>query len=164
MGPDPSGDTDDVRAYQAAKRRRVLRDVSGLYLLVEQLSAAAEQDGLTQADLRCCVEPVLRHARIPLLPFDAAYESRSPWLYVNVHALRVADADAYAVSAEVSVRDNVFLARERAGGSSDPITAATWSEQTLLWTRTGTLRKSACDAVASIVRRLADDYFAANTA
>jgi hypothetical protein len=168
MGPDSRGDDDDaaaddagdVRRYQTAKRQRVLRDIAGLYLLLEQLPDTVQRDGLTQADLRACVEPVLRHARIPLLPFNAAYESRSPWLYVNVHALRLDDHAAYTLSIEVSVRDNVVLEREPR--PTDPITAATWSEQTLLWTRAASLRKSVCDAVTSILRRFADDYFAAN--
>lgn len=78
--------------------RATLKGIDALSVIAENVSAAAERDGLTQSQVQTVVESRLREAGIRVVsPFNPLL----PYLYVRVDTRRIEDGNsAYSVSME----------------------------------------------------------------
>jgi hypothetical protein len=105
--------------------RESLRGLPGVYIIVEDLNAEVERDGLTRGQIQTDVELRLRQSRIPVLNLaEAAMAPGIPNLYVDVSTFKHPEDPMYAYTIHVSLSQEVLLARKRGG---TPILAETWS-------------------------------------
>jgi hypothetical protein len=93
-------------------QRETLRDLPGVWVVVEQLAPELEHAGLTHAQLQHNIEDTLRRAGITVLTEAECWQTPGmPWLYVTV-ALLQASADTYAASIAATLYQEVQLTRE----------------------------------------------------
>lgn len=127
--------------------RPSLKGLDGLLVIVEDLGAEVERDGLTRDQLQADVELRLRKAGIRVVKRDdAAATPGAPYLYVNLNALKHPDVALYVYALGLELTQRVTLVR-------DPkITAfaVTWSVRrvgTIGAQRLGDLRSTVTDYV-----------------
>ncbi len=164
------GLADRAGAQSETEAVDALVGIEPIAVVVEDVSEAARQDGLTREVLQAAVEERLRQAGVPRA------EAPGPYLYVNVNAMKLASAPAYAYSINVELKQRVQVVR--AGdvtevtaqtGSSDahvatgPVTvgATTWSVGKIGYVPTEEL-PDVRDAVVAYVDDFSRAYFAAN--
>ncbi len=100
-----------------------LRDLSGVYFIVEDLGADVEADGLTTAQIRQGVELKLRHAGIYLMTeTEWGRTPGKPFLYIRVNTVK--DGARYAYHLQVKLFQRVRLERYQA---IPPVQVPTWS-------------------------------------
>lgn len=105
-----------VSGLDSESTRASLKGLKAIHVTVENLSADAERDGLTQSQLQTDVELRLRQSGI-LVNNDA-----SGYLYVNVNALKMTTTRGYAYSISVDMQQPVTILR-----TNVPMVASTWS-------------------------------------
>jgi hypothetical protein len=93
--------------------RQSLKGLKGVYVLVEDLKAEAERDGLNQASIRTDVELKLRQAGITVLTkAEAEAAPGAPCLYISVDTKGSQSESLYGVSMKVELKQNVRLDRD----------------------------------------------------
>ncbi len=142
----------------AKKQRESLRGLDGVYVIVEELKAEAERDGLKRGDLLTDVQDALRAAGIPLLSKeDWPKTLGAPYLYVNVQTVSVRGPSGaiYSVVIEVTLEQGVTLTRDPSFVTSAP----TWHAQML-----GMIGKEKLPdlrrVVGELVEKFTEDYTA----
>ncbi len=91
--------------------RQSLRDLTGVFVLVDKLLPDAEQDGLSSSQIQTDVEQRLKTAGIKVLTMEEMLKAPGmPTLYVDVNTLK--RQDAYSYSIEVILQQNVRLERD----------------------------------------------------
>ena len=100
-----------------------LRGLQGVRVVVENIHPEAERDGLTRSQLQVVVELELRKAGIKVLTEEEQSSTPgSPFLYVNVTAVRRKASVIYGYSISVELCQVVVLYRDQ----SIMITTTTW--------------------------------------
>jgi hypothetical protein len=141
-----------VSAFAVGKE--TLADISGVAVIVDEVSDSAREDGVKEADIKALVEKKLDKANIKLLEdrkwftvFGGAY------LLVKVVASKAAQGDHYAVYLDLALYQTVVLLGKRLG-QNITTAAATWSVGKLLSCNTDTLK----DCVEGNVSELTDMF------
>ncbi len=89
-------------------RRESLRGLVGVGVVVEKLRHYAEREGLTTSSLQTIVEFRLRQAGIRVGRDKERWKMPgSPYLYLNVNALKSDVTDVYAVSMRLELKEMV---------------------------------------------------------
>ncbi len=149
-------------AYGAGKE--TLADVTGVAVIVDEVSESARKDGLKEEDIEAFVEHKLDQANIMLLEdrkwfsvFGGAY------LLVKVVASKSASEDYYAVFLDVELYQTVVLFGKKLG-QNITTAAATWSVGKLLSCRTETLKKCVEANLTELTDMFINDYKSVNSA
>jgi hypothetical protein len=147
-------------AYEYAKRES-LRGLPGVYIVVEDLKAEVENQGLTRSELLTEVALRLNEKGIRILKQDEWPKiAGSPYLYVNVHTTSATGSSGrlYGVSINVSLMQVVALTRD----PTSVTFAATWQEGIV-----GVIGREKLEELRGVVRQLVDnfitDYLAVNS-
>ena len=138
--------------------RATLAGLTGVYVLVEQISDEAQRDGLDTTQIRTDVELKLRQAGITVLTRQEWLSTAAaPYLYVNVQVLKN-PAKFYVFSANVELGQRATLVHD----PSMSVLATTWSATGTI----GTVGSQKVGSVREDVRDLTDQfinaYLAAN--
>jgi hypothetical protein len=117
------------RAYALdnEQTRPSLRDLTGVYVIMEDLKPDVERDGLNSGELHSDIENRLKEAGIKVLSGRAWREEEGrPWLYVYPHVLRreFYARMVYVFSISVEFKQQVSLVRN----PSVEVFATTWSK------------------------------------
>ena len=136
-----------------------LRGINKASIVVETFNQILHDSGLKEDDIRSDAWFELQSAGITILNEKASHDiSGSPYLYINIGAVKSKNENMYAVSINVEFRQDVLLLRE------DKIKyygAPTWSRSSIgIFTKDkiSEVRKFTKDLVASFVK----DYLFAN--
>jgi hypothetical protein len=139
--------------------RSSLRDLKGVYILIEHLTPDVERDGLSKDQLQADVELRLRQAGIKVLTRGESLKTLGlPEFYVNVTALKSKDGAMYVVSVNAEFDQLVTLVRNR----NIKVQGTTWSVGGITTTGVPSLNKDARDMVGDVVDEFIDAYRAAN--
>ncbi|MBI5250858.1 MAG: hypothetical protein HY912_15330 [Desulfomonile tiedjei] len=137
--------------------RETLRDLAGVFVIVETVKSDAEADGLSVTELQKDVELKLSQAGIRVLDHD---EWRStpgrPWLYVSVNTIKF--LASYFFSLDVQLKQEVSLSRSGSISTS----SSTWELGSLGMTVISDLPNRVRQAVDAYVQRFIDDYDTVN--
>jgi len=98
-----------------------LRGIKRIQVLIEHLDSDVESLGLTTNRIQTDTEIRLRRAGIPLTPWAGAEDEGT--LYINVNTKKVSEAELYAFSLSVEIRQEVNLKRNPSVAFDVP----TWS-------------------------------------
>jgi hypothetical protein len=91
--------------------RQSLKDLTGVYVLVDNPRPDAEQDGLSSSQIQTDVEQRLRMAGIKVLTMEEMLKAPGmPTLYVDVKTLK--KQESYSYSVQVILQQNVRLERD----------------------------------------------------
>ncbi len=138
--------------------RETLRDLEGVFVIVETVKPDAEADGLDIAELQREVESALSGAGIKVLTHDQWRSTPGrPWLYVSVNTIKF--LTSYFFSLDVQLKQEVNLSRSGSISTS----ASTWELGSLGMTLSSDLRARIYQAVGGYVQRFIDDYAESNT-
>jgi len=100
-------------ASDAKHNRASLRGLGGVYVSVEKLNPEIVKDGLTEDLLLEDAELKLKMAGIRVLPKERWHDVEgSPFLYLNVNALKLSETKEYIYSTYIAFRQNVYSMRE----------------------------------------------------
>ncbi len=109
-------------AQEPVTQRATLAGLTGVEVVVEELNAGVEQDGLTRSSLRSDVELKLRQAGIRVLtPIERSAMPGSPYLYLRIGTVRNR-VSIYGYHIVIELRQLVRLTRD----SGVTTWAATW--------------------------------------
>ena len=98
-----------------------LKGFSGVYILVENVPSEIVLDGLTASKIHTIALKKLRVASIKVLTkHEALQELGTPYLYVNVNAMKIDSVYIYSIS--LDFKQNALLERSNLSTS-----AGTWS-------------------------------------
>lgn len=110
---------------------QTLQGIQGFVVVVESLSKAALEAGLTEESVEALVSGQLVLAGIKVLTKKEWKEFKNPGaaLYVNINAVKIPLGSTYAYSIRIEVKQNAVLARlDREVRSSDLVLATTWMQ------------------------------------
>ena len=143
-GPAPALDTPNERV--------TLSGLTGVHVVVDDVSAEAERGGITQASLKGEVEQRLRRAGLRILTATEAMASAGrPTLTLRVSVLRPPDPpQVFLYSVDLVFRQQIRLARDRAIESF----AVTWSDTR----EVGAVPAARLSAVREAVRAKVDQF------
>ncbi len=139
--------------------RNTMRGVQGVQVVGEDLKDGARQDGLNEKDIQTDAELKLRLAGIKVLTQSQQRVTTPgfPFLYIHVNTMLNRGGTLYAVNCEVSLIQEVLLARD----PSISYSAATWST-----TAVGTIGKDRLpqerDSIKDLVDQFLNAYLAVN--
>lgn len=149
-------------AYGAGKETLV--DVTGVAVIVDEVSESARKDGLKEEDIEALVEHKLDQANIMLLEdrkwfsvFGGAY------LLVKVIASKSGTGDYYAVFLDLELYQTVVLFGKKLG-QNITTAAATWSVGKLLSCRTETLKQCVDGNLSELADMFINDYKSVHSA
>jgi len=148
---------DKTRAKtETLERDRVsLRNLPGVYLVVGQLSADLERDGLTTESLRTAAELRLRRAGIRVLTEE---QSNGNFLSVEVFELKKSDGEFYAYSINVEFYQPMRLDRD----PSLRVMGTTWARRMVGLIGVNKLPQMR-DNVSEAVDTFSNDFLAENS-
>lgn len=139
--------------------RATLRGLPGVNVLVEALTAEAERNGLTRAQIQTDVELRLRKAGIRVLSETERDETPGrPFLYVTVNARKARSTPLYAFSIHVALAQRVLLERDPQISSL----AETWSISSTGIVGESHLRELTRSEIADRVDAFLNAYLAVN--
>jgi hypothetical protein len=137
--------------------RETLRDLQGVFILVETIKSDAEADGLSVTELQSGVESKLAQAGIKTLTHD---EWRStpghPWLYISINTIKF--LASYFYSLDVQLKQEVSLTRSNSISTS----SATWELGSLGMTLSSDLPSKIQEAVDRNIQHFVDDFATVN--
>ena len=115
-----------ARALDTPNERVSLDGLTGVHVVVEEVGAEAEREGLTRAGLQAEVEQRLRKAGLRVLTaMEALASVGRPTLNLRVTLRKPREAPSlYVYSVDLSLRQQIRLVRERSIESF----AVTWSD------------------------------------
>ncbi|MCK4418048.1 MAG: hypothetical protein KAV99_07765 [Candidatus Latescibacteria bacterium] len=137
-----------------------MRGLEGVGVVVENLNPEAEQDGLYRNRLQTYIELRLRKAGIRVLTKEEQSNlPSSPYLYINVNAMKTTELGAYVFSTTVSLSEWVRLVRK-------PfllVSATTWrTPEGVGIVKAFRLEEFVFKQVGAMVDEFINDYLAAN--
>ncbi len=136
-----------------------LRGINKAAIVVETFNQVLHESGLKEDEIRSDAWFELQSAGITILNQKASHDvSGSPYLYINLGAVKSKNEDLYAVSINVEFRQDVSLVRNN---KIKFYGAPTWSRSSIgLFTKDkiSEVRRFTKDVVASFVK----DYLLAN--
>jgi hypothetical protein len=100
-------------AQDTESRQQSLKGLKEIKVLVEDLDAEPERDGLNKTAIQTDVELKLRQAAIRVLTRAESLETPgAPYLYINVHPMLSTTGKLYVWSITVELRQSVRLERD----------------------------------------------------
>lgn len=144
-------------AFGTAANRPSLGGLKGVYVLVEKLDPAVEEDGLTSDRIRGDVAAQLHRAGIEVLSKAEWYDAPGmPCLHVNLHVVKLPSSGEYIYSLDVGFEQDVYLSRKPIFANA----ATTWSLGLItgITHRLSKISESLKTPIASFV----SDYLSAN--
>ena len=143
----------------AGKRQRVLQDLDGIYLVIEEITVEQEDPGLLEYQLQEDLKLALRIAGIPVLSAEEWIETPgTPYLYVNVTIASVARDQLAAYSISLELHQNVALSREPSVTTS----SSTWDTGLVNISSTGRLDDDIRQSLVALVEFFVEDFSMAN--
>ena len=120
------GPVSPALALDTPNERVTLAGLTGVHVVVNELSAEAEREGLSRSSLQAELEGRLRQAGLRVLTVTEALTSVGrPTLEVRVHVASSRETpDLYVYSVDLALRQQIRLTRDRTIESF----AVTWSE------------------------------------
>lgn len=142
-------------ALDTPNERVTLVGLTGVHVVVDELSPEAERGGLTRAGLEAEIGRRLRLAGLRVLtPSEALASAGRPTLHLRVVLVPARDGgDLYAYGVDLTFRQQVRLVRDRAVESF----AVTWSDTRAV----GLVRGSGLAAVRDVLLRKVDQFVTA---
>lgn len=151
------GNMEVVQAFDAGSRES-LRGISGVGVVVEDISVDASADGLSQDAIRTSAELILRSKGIRILTnIEGTRLGSAPYLYINVNTLKE-ELGLYAYAVNVDLKQVVGLLsikNARAWGT-------TWSASVVGSVEETNLRQIIADGVEPLVKDFANDFLLVN--
>lgn len=149
-------------AYGAGKDTLV--DVTGVAVIVDELSASAREDGLKQDEIKALVEHKLDQANIMLLEDRKWFEVfGGSYLLIKVVASKSTGKDYYAVFLDVELYQTVVLFGKKLG-QNITTAASTWSVGKLLSCTTDGLKICVLNNLSDLTDMFIEDYLSVNSA
>ncbi|MBI3330423.1 MAG: hypothetical protein HYZ81_27400 [Nitrospinae bacterium] len=137
--------------------RATLRGLTGVHVMVEEISPEIKRAGLTTTQLQTDAELRLRKAGIRVLTQEESLATPGgPYLYIRVTGLKDETVTGrplgYAAFTEVSLHQNVRLARDPA---ITAVGAQTWNSASRIWlvdsAKVRLIRESVADQVDEFI-------------
>jgi hypothetical protein len=139
-------------------QRESLRDLPGVALIVEEVPADAEADGLSQELIRAAAERSLESRSLRILtPAEQANTPSKPSLYVRVGTYKI-QPGLYVYVTTVALKQSVVLAHR----PQRKMFASTW-EQSVMGTPGVDNLGEATTVVENLVAVFANDFQAVNS-
>jgi len=149
--------------YAYGTGKDTLSDVTGIAVIVDEISDTAREDGLKETDLKSVVEGKLQQANIEILEerkwftvFGGAY------LLIKVTASKSEGGGYYAVYLDVELYQTVVLFGKKLGRNITTA-AATWSVGKLLSCPAKTIGKCVEGSLSELADMFIEDYKSVNT-
>ena len=121
-----AGQASPCLALDNAATRATLKDLPGVYLMVEDVRLEIEEDGLTRNEIHQTALKRLESAGIRLLS-EAEWRDipGSPWLYLYAHVMRreFVEERVYVFNISIELKQKAALARTP---DAEPVFATTW--------------------------------------
>lgn len=141
-----------------------LVDISGVAVVVDEVSSTAREDGLDQAQVKALVEDMLTRAGITVLEdrkwftvFGGSY------LLVKIIASKAVSGDRYAVYIDAELFQTVVITGKKLG-KNITTAAATWSVGKLLSCESSALKVCVGGTVSELTDMFIKDFLEVRTA
>jgi hypothetical protein len=149
------GNIEVVQALDTGSRES-LRGLTGVGVVVEDVSPDASADGLSQDAIRAAVEQTLRSKGIRILT-ERTRSGSAPYLYVNINTLKE-ELGLYAYAVNVDFKQVVGLLSAK----GKQAWGATWSASVVGMVRQENLSQVIADGVEPLVKDFANDFLSVN--
>lgn len=151
------GNMEMVQALDVGSRES-LRGISGVGVVVEDVSPETAADGLSQDAIRAAAELILRSKGIRVLTnVERTRLGSAPYLYINVNTLKE-ELGLYAYAVNVDLKQVIGLLSIK----NAQAWGATWSASVVGAVGETTLSQIIADAVEPLVKDFANDFFLVN--
>ena len=151
------GNMEVVQALDTGSRES-LRGISGIGVIVEEISPDASADGLSQDAIRTAAELILRSKGIRVLTnIDRTRLGSAPYLYININTLKE-ELGLYAYAVNVDLKQVVGLLSMKGAQAW----GATWSASVVGAVGEANMRQIIADGVEPLVNDFARDYLSVN--
>ena len=151
------GNMEVVQALDTGSRES-LRGISGIGVIVEEISPDASADGLSQDAIRTAAELILRSKGIRVLTnIDRTRLGSVPYLYININTLKE-ELGVYAYAVNVDLKQVVGLLSMKGAQAW----GATWSASVVGAVGEANMRQIIADGVEPLVNDFARDYLSVN--
>jgi hypothetical protein len=148
-----------IEAQNLEQSLASMRGVSKAGLIIENVSQVLHDNGINEDDIRKDVLGKLDSAGITVLPNSEMHNLHgSPYLYINIGAVKSKQEDLYAISLSVEFRQDVNLSRNP---KQKYYGAATWSVSDVGIFSTDKL-KELREYAKGMVEKFIMDYLKAN--
>jgi hypothetical protein len=141
-----------------------LVDISGVAVVVDEVSTTAREDGLDQAQVKALVEDMLTRAGITVLEdrkwftvFGGSY------ILVKIIASKAVSGDRYAVYIDAELFQTVVITGKKLG-KNITTAAATWSVGKLLSCESSALKECVGGTVSELTDMFIKDFLEVRTA
>ncbi|MEW6146262.1 MAG: hypothetical protein AB1598_14710 [Thermodesulfobacteriota bacterium] len=143
--------------------KETLVDITGVAVVVDDVSSAAGADGLKEADVKALVEDRLARANIMVLE-DRKWTSvfGGSYLLVKIIASKAVSGDRYAVYVDMELYQTVVLMGKKLGQNINTA-AATWSAGMLLSCNAAVIKDCVEGTVGELTDLFIKDYIEVNT-
>lgn len=151
------GNIEKVQALDAGSRES-LRGISGVGMVVEDISSDASADGLSQDAIRSAAEEILRSKGIRILTnIERTRLGSTPYLYINVNTLKE-ELGLYVYAVNVDFKQIVGLLSKKGVQAW----GATWSASVVGAVGEANVRQIIADGVEPLVKDFANDFLLIN--
>lgn len=151
------GNIEKVQALDAGSRES-LRGISGVGMVVEDISSDASADGLSQDAIRSAAEEILRSKGIRILTnIERTRLGSTPYLYINVNTLKE-ELGLYVYAVNVDFKQIVGLLSKKGAQAW----GATWSASVVGAVGEANVRQIIADGVEPLVKDFANDFLLIN--
>ncbi len=151
------GNMEVVQALDTGSRES-LRGISGIGVIVEEVSPDAIADGLSLDAIRTAAELILRSKGIRVLTnIDRTRLGSAPYLYININTLKE-ELGVYAYAVNVDLKQVVGLLSMK----GTQAWGATWSASVVGAVGEANMRQIIADAVEPLVKDFAHDFLLVN--
>jgi hypothetical protein len=151
------GNLEVVQALDEGSRQS-LRGISGVGIVVEEVSADAAADGLSQDEIRAAAELIIRSKGIRVLANrDKTRFESAPYLYINVNTLKE-ELGVYAYAVTVDLKQVVGLLSRKGAQAW----GTTWSASVVGMVGEANVRQIIVDGVEPLVKDFAQDFLSVN--
>ena len=152
------GNMEVVQALDSGSRES-LRGISGIGVIVEEISPDASADGLSQDAIRTAAELILRSKGIRVLTnIDRTRLGSAPYLYININTLKE-ELGLYAYAVNVDLKQVVGLLSMKGAQAW----GATWSASVVGAVGEANMRQIIADGVEPLVNDFAHDFLLVNS-
>ena len=143
--------------------KETLVDITGVAVVVDEVSSAAREDGVRGAGIKALVEDKLKRANIMVLE-DRKWFSvfGGSYMLVKVITSKAVSGDRYAVYIDMEIYQAVVLMGKKLGQNINTA-AATWSIGKLLSCNSAVIKGCVEGTVAELTDLFIKDYVEVNT-
>jgi len=143
--------------------KETLVDITGVAVVVDEASASAREDGLSEAGIKALVEDRLARSNIMVLEEREWFSVfGGSYMLVKVIASKAVSGDRYAVYIDMELYQTVVLMGKRLGQNINTA-AATWSIGKLLSCSSAGIKDCVLGTVSELTGLFIKDYVEVNT-